>query len=85
MTHLHYDWSHNYKVLVKGRKHVVLYPPEDWQNVYLYPFLHPNKTKSQVEITNPDFSRYPDFEKANPVEVSVPRLAVRYHLITTLR
>jgi hypothetical protein len=38
-THLHYDWSHNSHIMIRGRKRFILYPPEDVaSNLYLYPY-----------------------------------------------
>ena len=42
-THTHYDISYNFYAQIYGVKRFVLWPPEEHQNLYLYPFLHPGE------------------------------------------
>lgn len=50
VTPLHYDISHNCYVQIKGRKRVVIFPPESWQTLYLHPILHPGGLGTQVDL-----------------------------------
>jgi hypothetical protein len=49
-TRLHYDWSYNFHLTIKGQKRFVLWAPDQQRNLYLYPYLHPRATKSQVLV-----------------------------------
>eukprot|EP00041_Stephanoeca_diplocostata_P028362 m.802410 g.802410 ORF g.802410 m.802410 type:complete len:208 (-) comp23361_c1_seq70:1290-1913(-) len=39
-TPTHYDISHNFFVQIAGQKRVLLFPPQAWQSLYLWPVLH---------------------------------------------
>ena len=52
VTPTHYDVSHNFFIQLRGKKRVLLYPPEAWQQLYLYPVLHPGALATQVDIAN---------------------------------
>lgn len=56
VTRMHYDWSHNFHVLLYGRKRFRLYPPHDSWDLHLYPYLHPRATKSQLAFDGAGFS-----------------------------
>ena len=43
------DISHNCYVQIKGRKRVVIFPPESWQTLYLHPIVHPGGLGAQVQ------------------------------------
>ena len=72
-TWLHYDWSHNMHIMLRGEKKFVLFPERDLvTSLYLYPFLHPLATKSSVNISAPPDKRdaaHAGFESATPMEV----------------
>mgnify|MGYP001083955515 FL=1 len=68
-THLHYDYSHNFHAVLQGKKHFLLFPPSDWENLYLYPSLHPYSTKGQVVIDSPDLIAFPKLAQATGFEV----------------
>jgi hypothetical protein len=46
----HYDQSHNLHTSILGRKRFLLFPPEEWKSMYLFPNLSPHKRQSQVPI-----------------------------------
>lgn len=46
---LHFDSYHNLNVQVLGSKRFVLFPPESWEKMRPYPFLHPSHAQSQLE------------------------------------
>ena len=52
-TPFHYDGVHNAYVQVKGRKRVVLLPPEAWPLLHLFPKLHPSSRMSQAPLQDP--------------------------------
>ena len=65
---LHYDWGNNFLFQAYGRKKVILYEHDQSESLYPYRVgidLHPDF--SEIDIKNPDYSRYPNFEKADPI------------------
>jgi len=67
-THTHYDITHNFYAQIVGVKRFVLFPPEDFVNLYLFPFLHPGAQQSQVDFENPDLKEFPSFKYARAIE-----------------
>jgi len=65
-THNHYDISHNFYAQLYGKKRFILFPPEEYKNLYLYPFLHPGAQQSQVSLDDPniDLKSFPNFKNA---------------------
>ncbi len=57
-TLAHHDWSHNWHVMLAGQKRFVLYPPSSIPDLYLYGFLHPHATKSQIDLLSLDSCRH---------------------------
>ena len=45
----HFDLFHNFYVQIQGRKKFVLFPPAQWEQLYLYPILHPGGRSAQVQ------------------------------------
>jgi hypothetical protein len=66
-SHTHYDVQHNFFVQVKGTKRFLLWPPEEADNLYLYPYLHPRALLSQVSFTAPDLTAFPRFSKTRAI------------------
>lgn len=66
---LHYDGSPNLLTQVCGRKHVVLFPPD--QTKYLYPFDRSSKVPhmSRVDVDAPDLTSFPNYAYAKPIEI----------------
>ena len=62
----HYDGSDNFACVVAGRRRFTLFPPQ--QTCHLYPgplnFTPAGAPTSLVDINNPDFERYPLFNRA---------------------
>ncbi|BBD60570.1 JmjC domain-containing protein [Nostoc sp. HK-01] len=54
--------------LIKGRKHIVLFTPD--QEEFLY--------NSKVDVFNPDLEKFPLYAKTNPVEVILERGEILY-------
>ncbi|RUS17504.1 hypothetical protein BC937DRAFT_89897 [Endogone sp. FLAS-F59071] len=63
---LHHDPYHNLLAQVVGRKFVRLYAPREGEN--LYPFEGMMGNTSQVDVENPDYTRFPAFVSAEYVE-----------------
>lgn len=62
----HYDTSENIACCVAGRREFTLFPPEQIANLYVGPLeLTPaGATISMVDLSNPDYARYPKFSEA---------------------
>ncbi len=67
-THVatHFDEASNIAVVVAGRRRFTLFPPEQFENLYVGPFhiTIAGPPVSMVDITNPDLVRYPRFAEA---------------------
>lgn len=71
-TPAHHDWSHNFYVLLQGRKRFVLFPPSAASDLYLFPFLHPHATKSQIDVlSSAATARFPRFDASLGFDVTV--------------
>jgi jumonji domain-containing protein 7 len=68
VTPLHYDKSNNFFAQVYGRKRVTLFDPMQTELLYPYPFEAEMSHVSFVDIEEPDFTKYPEFRKARPLE-----------------
>ena len=58
----HHDPFHNLLCQVFGSKRVVLFPPDESDN--LYPASSPQRNTSMVDINEPNHVEHPDFTKA---------------------
>jgi hypoxia-inducible factor 1-alpha inhibitor (HIF hydroxylase) len=54
ITPLHYDLYHNFYQQLDGWKYFLLFPPTEWEKIYLYPILHPGGRSSQVDLSKED-------------------------------
>lgn len=70
---LHYDMTHNVVAQVTGHRRVVLFAPEDTQNLYPYPPRTLNWHHSQVRLEALDLARFPRFARARPFETELVR------------
>jgi hypothetical protein len=68
VTPLHYDEPSNLFIQCHGRKVFRLFPPEDHEALYPTPGLT-DPFLSYVDITKPDYRRFPLFRQARAVEV----------------
>lgn len=64
VTPLHYDLPNNLLTQVRGRKQVVLCPPREIARVYPFPFGYLGNHISQVDVANPDLTRFPAWSDA---------------------
>eukprot|EP00055_Hartaetosiga_balthica_P017009 m.110704 g.110704 ORF g.110704 m.110704 type:complete len:615 (+) comp9227_c0_seq6:74-1918(+) len=60
-TPVHFDIFHNFFVQVQGRKRFLLFPPSQWQHLYLHPLIHPAGRSCQVDLDAPRDSQIHDF------------------------
>lgn len=68
LTWLHYDPYHNLYACVLGKKKVTLIAPKYFRCVYPYPWHAPHSHFSQVQIENPDLTRFPRFRGVDRLE-----------------
>eukprot|EP01121_Diplochlamys_sp_Union-15-3_P013126 TRINITY_DN4038_c0_g1_i2.p1 TRINITY_DN4038_c0_g1~~TRINITY_DN4038_c0_g1_i2.p1 ORF type:complete len:345 (+),score=48.58 TRINITY_DN4038_c0_g1_i2:54-1088(+) len=66
---LHYDMDHNFFVQISGRKRFILFPPQEFRNLHLYPRVHPLTRKSQVNFDHPNFTATPNYKNAKGLQV----------------
>src|SRR5437868_1837872 len=62
----HYDLSYNIACVVAGRRRFTLFPPEEFDNLYVGPleFTLAGQPISLVRLESPDFERFPRFRAA---------------------
>jgi len=62
----HFDETENIACVVQGRRRFVLFPPDQVANLYVGPldFTMAGQPASMVDLTAPDFDRYPRFRTA---------------------
>lgn len=65
----HFDGSRNAIALLGGSRRYIMAHPDQCEALQLYPQGHPSARHSQVDYTNPDLEKFPDFAKANSNEV----------------
>jgi len=61
----HYEERHNFLAQARGRQIVVLFPPDDYTNMYPFPVTHPCDRVSMVDVVNPDLRLFPNFANAS--------------------
>ncbi|MBX2849622.1 MAG: cupin-like domain-containing protein [Acidiferrobacterales bacterium] len=62
----HFDFPDNLAIVVAGRRTFRLYPPDQFENLYVGPFdLTPSgQPISLVDVRDPDYQRFPKFSEA---------------------
>ncbi len=62
----HFDESDNVACVVRGRRRFVLFPPDEVGNLYVGPIdqTPAGQPTSMVDMTKPDFERFPRFRQA---------------------
>jgi len=63
-TPAHFDEQHNFLNQVRGKKTIVLFPPDDYTRMYPFPVTHPCDRCSMVDVHNADLERFPRFSEA---------------------
>lgn len=70
---LHYDLSHSFLVQVLGRKRMLFFSPDQMYRLYCYPDTHLLRRRSRVNVSAPDFAKFPLFSGVGALEaVLVP-------------
>ncbi|MGB0343032.1 MAG: cupin-like domain-containing protein [Parvibaculales bacterium] len=62
----HSDYTDNFACVAAGQRHFILFPPDQYKNLYLGP-MHKTpagRAISMVDFANPDFEKYPRFSEA---------------------
>ena len=70
---LHYDMTHNVVAQVVGRRRVLLFGPEQTEDLHPFPRRTLNWHHSQVHVEAPDHARFPRYKNARPIEVELSR------------
>ncbi len=67
---LHYDKNglHNLNAQIQGKKRVLLFPPQEIERYYLYPYSSRLDNFSQINVADPDYVKYPLFKKTSYYE-----------------
>jgi hypothetical protein len=71
VTKTHYDMEDNINVQLRGRKEVILFPSEQFDELYPRSAWNYMSNFSRVEIAAPDLSRYPRFRCATPMRAVI--------------
>jgi hypothetical protein len=79
---IHFDSDHNFFVHLNGSKKFVLFPPWEWENLYLYPRIHPSWHKSQLSFDAVPLETYPNAPRARAYEVGSTSPAVAHWSLT---
>jgi len=74
----HYDMYYNFFVQLRGKKKFILFPPSDFRRLYLHPLHHPGYRQCQINLTEPDFRRFPSLMQAGAYEVILDEGEVLY-------
>lgn len=63
---IHSDYLDNFACVAAGRRHVTLFPPEQFKNLYIGPlhYTPASRPVSLVDLADPDFEKFPLFEEA---------------------
>lgn len=64
-TGLHYDYADNFLTQIRGRKQVLLCPPQEIARVYPFPFSYVGNNISRVNVASPDLTQFPAWADAD--------------------
>jgi len=64
----HFDGIENFFAQIKGRKQCVLFPRSMFERMYPHPTSHPCDCQSSVDLSNPDFERFPKMRELKGVK-----------------
>jgi hypothetical protein len=68
-SQLHWDSANNVYFQVFGKKRFLLFPSEEWRNIYLFPRISPNSRQSQIGFV---FFNSIDFTKTTESKIKYP-------------
>ena len=76
VTPLHRDSADNFAFHIFGSKRWTLFPPEQHPNLGILALDGLQKTGgefaiSEIDVEDPDLERFPEFEKAKPIELEL--------------
>ncbi|CAM9372864.1 unnamed protein product, partial [Ectocarpus sp. 13 AM-2016] len=63
----HFDGSRNMVAMVSGVRRWIMAHPNQCESMYLLPKAHPSGRHSDVDWSNPDLEKFPEFPKASKV------------------
>jgi hypothetical protein len=78
LAEAHFDGGRNFIAMLKGKKRYMLMHPEQCENIYLLPKSHPSGRHSDVDWSDPDFSKHPKFKQAMGLETILKEGQVLY-------
>lgn len=78
VSQTHFDASANFNIQVHGRKRFILSPPQAHSKLHLFPHIHPQSRKSQVDFKHPNKPRLPYFRNVPAFEVILEEGDVLY-------
>jgi len=63
---IHSDYLDNFACVAAGRRHVTLFPPQQFENLYIGPlhYTPASRPVSLVDLAKPDFEKFPRFKEA---------------------
>jgi len=61
IAHTHYDMGPNFHVMLDGTKRFHLSPPSSHSSLFLYPYNHAKRRRSQVQYAKVDAQKFEDF------------------------
>lgn len=64
---IHYDMTHNIVAQVVGRRRVMLFGPEQSENLHPFHYKTLHWHHSQVRAEAPDYQRFPKYKDARPI------------------
>jgi hypothetical protein len=66
-NHYDIDLAHVFHLTFQGKKTIYLFPPSENEHLYRHPFT----VRSYIDPVNPDYQKFPQFQKANGYQVTV--------------
>jgi ribosomal protein L16 Arg81 hydroxylase len=71
VTQLHYDIANNFFAQIYGRIRMTLFDPAQTEWLYPYPVQAAVSQASFVDVETPDFIKYSEYRKAQPMECAL--------------
>lgn len=72
----HFDGSRNMVAMISGVRRWIMAHPNQCESMYLLPNGHPSGRHSDVDWSNPDLEKFPDFPKVTGVPLRSVRCSV---------
>lgn len=78
IAHTHFDSYENLNAQLYGRKHWLLFPPNQYRNLHMYPYLHPSYAQAQVTrshlrdpLSSQTLTSFPSWNVWRPTRLSL--------------